>query len=456
MAYRSRRVRKVGLPPKGELMVLRWASLALVLLWSASVSAQVSLTSDLGAPKVNARVDVSQMYTLDNVTDRHLNYSEVRGVLDATSPFGLKKLELHIDLRGRLGWNAQTRNRYRITHAYVQYGSAKERWFLGLGRMNLTQLLNAQIDGVQAGFRIAEGAVGLIFAGLLPHPVTRELDVDFSGAGLGYQQRSKSFNSSGGLMLQMYKFELDRVFLSERVLLRHGRAFTAQAQVVVDFLAPSGAIAEQIDVTNANLTLRYAPSRAIDFTLTGSHVHSILPNLWWEDWIAQERVRRGFTIDGPAPVGSRRSNARLTTNLHFGALSPYVALRYDHRHEDAKDGYEGMAGLKLGYALGYLNLFGAYRSYFGAENILGAVQGGVEIVGGLNLDAGFSALMVRPQTEGASRRPLYDANASLWFDFGAVSEVLKGIYTLGMYQAFVDDDLIYHMAFVRLGYRFRS
>ncbi len=410
------------------------------LLMVAGAGANVEVTTNV-APEVETRlellVDVSQLVTDDSVTDVHRLFTDLRLRTEAVDLFGLKDLSFSFDGRGRLTEDGISPSRYDLNRAFFQYGR-DEQWSVGLGRIPIIEIGTAQVDGARVAFGLADGLTTSLFGGLIPHPITAAFNADFAGGGAAYSYRSSLIDNAGGLNAQLYRGKLDRLYASERLYLAFGRTLSLFANGVVDFAAPGG-----VDVSNALATVRYRPASFVDFSLTGSHVHSILPNKWWQDWIEQERARLGFSLDGPLPVGSRRTSARLVTNFHIlGAVSPYLSGRYDVRHEDGAQGWEGRGGVKLvSPTLGYADLYGAYRDYFGTRYQTGGLQAGFEGLTWLGADAGFSVL--NAQAVGV----IYDVNAMLWGQLGPVR-------LTAMYQAFIEPDLFYQLFFVRLGYRF--
>jgi hypothetical protein len=239
---------------------------------------------------------------------------------------------------------------------------------------------------------------------------------------------------------------------------------------VIDFVTPSGFLGdlsstpresqtmiERIDLTQGLATLRYRPSAAIDFSWSATHAHAILPNKWWQDWTSAERARLGFTVDGNAPLGSRRTSARMITNVHVTSeLTPYVVVRYDRRHEDHADGYETQAGIKYAdFSFGYVDVSGAYRRHFEATNQLASMQVGLDLAEGVNLDAGVTALRTTPDS-GEAAMMLYDLNAAASLELSAIDPSLQGIRLLGMVQTFVDPEMLFHVLYLRVGYRFRG
>ena len=392
-----------------------------------------------------ARLDVTQLVSDDSVTDRHLVYTDRRATADL--PGGrARPLALHADVLGRISANDAGPSRYDVSRLYLEYGDPAA-WTISAGRIGVESVNQTLVDGARFKLALADDAHVEAFAGAMPHPIRRTVTLDFFNFGAGYQVRGKAVGHGGGFALQLYRGEVDRAFVTEGASLRLGAVATLFSRVVVDVVSQGG-----VDLSQAYLTLRLRPTALFDVSVTGSHVHALLPNRWWQDWVEQERARLGFSLDGPLPVGSRRSTARVVGNLHFGDLSPYVALRYDHRHEDARHGYEGRAGLKYARrGLGYLDLYGAHRRSFDAQHQLLGLQLGLTVVEGVELDAGAGALRLTPPEGGPTW--LFDVNATAWLDLGTFAPALRRAFVLGMYQAFIEPDVLFQVVIARIGYR---
>ena len=422
----------------------------------------------LGAEEstIDTRVDLSQIYTGDSETDRHISFNQLRSTLDTS--FG--SFEFHLDGRGRLSYEGTRETEEEITRLYFQYGHDKDRGRLALGRQTVASAASARLDGILGALRLSNSLVLDAFAGLMPHPVTGDFNADFATCGIGYRLRDKTIQNLGGLVFQTYDFELDRVYLSERLLWNPGPQWTVFAFAIVDFFSPRGILAdlvddpsgdpsgvERIDLINGQVMVRYRPSRRGDLRLNLSHHHTILPSVWWRDWLERERERRGFIVDGEDPIGTRKSSARLTGTLHIGRfLSPYLIARYDHRHNDDRPGYEGRAGLKANLGgTGFADVFYSYRRHFIADNHLVSARGGFDLLPAVTLDAGAAALFSRP-LESDRGDMFYDLEVSLWIDLGRTTKSLKGVLVLLQYQAFFDPGMVYHLGHARLVYRYRS
>ena len=430
----------------------------LVVFSSPSAKAQLSVASDAPQDAVRARILVSEFFTADSVTGRNLNRADLRLVFDASTQT-TNSTELHVDGRARFALDNHSQKQRDVTHLFVLQRLGRLR--LGLGRINVLFANASQIDGAYVGVRTQESVEVGGFFGLAPHPITGALDSRFQVVGAGYQARASEFNHSGAARLQLYRGEGDRLALSEQVFWRASAQTRLFGRVVFDLLKPSLANETSLDamgLTNVFFSASHRASQVLRFRLGASHVHTLVPNRWWADWVEEERARLGFSLDGPLPAGSRRSNARLATNFHLSSLAtPYVALRYDYRHEDQASGYETRGGLKLNSVeVGYLDLFLAQRDYFGRAQQLGGLQSTLFLSPYVQLDAGMMALHLNSFTDFDRGGMLYDLNAGLWADLGQVSEDLRGVRVYGTYQAFIDPEMTFHTFFLRLSYNYAS
>lgn len=417
------------------------------------------------------------MYSLDDATDRHLSYSELRGSIDGRRDVAGGRVELHIDGRGRYTWTDVSTNRLDLTRANVVFGAADAGWSVALGRMSVDAVASARVDGASVDVRLIPELHLIAFGGLMPHPVDGSPNVDFLSFGVGYDARHASIEHAGGVALNLYKGGLDRLYATERFYWRISPMWQLHGFMILDFVGVSGLLGDlallppdqqsslqKIDLTSADLTLRFAPLKQLDFALSGSHNHTLLPNLWWQDFIAEERVRRGFVLDGPQPVGTRRTNARLVMNVHITpSVTPYIRGRFDARFEDGKKGYEGAVGLKLDDVdLGYIDISGTVRSLFGNENELVGLAAGTSFANALGLDVTVNGLRVvlapDPNNAAASAGPqlLLDVGASAWLDMKVLAPALGDLRLMATYQAFIASDLTFQAGFVRIGYRFRD
>lgn len=440
---------------------------------SPTSTAEVQL-GDSG--KTDARFDFSQLYTDDNLTRKHLSYSQIRSRIAATNPFGLEMTELHIDGRYRYGWTPATDDLGELHRLSLQYGNRKTDWMVAIGRQVIAPMAGARVDGAYVGVRIGESMQTGVFGGLMPHPLSGAIDTRFTTAGTAYDYRSKTTNHGGGLTLQMFRGVPDRLYLNERIYLRLGAAWMVYVQTLVDFLAPRGILEELgvtnkgeqlrldgLDITNAQLRLRYKHAALFDVSLTGTHVHTVLPNRWWTNKIQQERARLGFVVDGFDPIGTRRSMATLATNVHLGrALTPYFVVRYDRRHGQGganslgDNGYEARPGLKMLLAgTGYLDVHYSYHQYFTTQNNRLSVSYGQDLIDQLSVDAGFTAMHSEPPHPGEAMW-LFDLYASLVARLGLMHDALRGIDAMVQYQGFFDEEMIYHLLFLRLAYRYQD
>lgn len=413
--------------------------------------------------KAEARLDLTQLVSDDSVTNRHLIYTDLRATADVSLDWE-RPLALHTDVRARISANDVGPSRYDITRLYLEYGDPK-KWAVAAGRISIDPVNQTLVDGARFTLGLTPGTHFEVFGGAMPHPILRTFNLDFLNFGAGYQSNSKTLNHGGGVSAQLYQGKLDRLFVTESAYARLSPTLSLFGRMVLDLVSQEGIIGqlkdtpadeqgaiEQVDVSQAYLTLKYRPAGFVDVSVSGSHVHTLLPNLWWQDWVDRERARLGFSLDGPLPVGTRRSTARVVSNLHFGPASPYLALRYDHRHEDGANGYEGRLGVKLARrGLGYVDAYGAHRKAFDAQHQLLGVQLGWTILEGVNLDAGAGALRVTaPQGEASW---LFDVNTTAWVDLGTFSPSLRKVFVLGMYQAFIEPEVLYQVVTARLGYR---
>lgn len=439
----------------------------------APAKAAAAVASDEGAgssPALDGRVDMSELYTFDDMTSRHISYSELRGLLDATTDTGPFDGSVHVDARLRHAWNDQSVRDDNVSRLYLQLGDEESAWSVIGGRHYVNAITATAVDGVSVSRRIAAGWHALVFGGLRPHPLSTAVDPRFTTAGVAYERRDKDVTHAGGLAVQGFSGQLDRAYLSERAYVKFGPAWLGYAQGVVDFLAPAGVIDDLhlrqrsrndavhgLDLTQAQAQLRYRQIELVDLSLVVSHAHTIVPNRWWQDWLRHEREIRGFAVDSNDAVGTRRSTATLTTNLHASrALTPYVVLRYDVRHSDRQQGYEARPGLKWAFgAAGYLDVSVSQRQYFGVTHQQGAATLGLDLSRQVSFELGGSVM--RQERPAAPAAPaalwLYDAGAMVRFGLGAVASELEDLELLAQYQGFLDDQMLFHLMMVRLGYR---
>lgn len=452
----------------GRLLLVAFVALAPARGWAQDAAASASASVGVATSSATeAQLMVTQLYTDDDLTARHLSFTEVRGLLHTSRLFGVDHLGLVFDGRFRKGWTDETANLGDVLRAYVQLGDDSTLLRLAVGRLALSHVGGARVDGAQVGLRLGN-TVASLFGGLAPHPFTGAIDPDFLTGGLGYDFRAPDLNHGGGAAVQLYQGGLDRLYLAERFYTMFGPDWLLFGSVVVDLLSPRGLIGdlarkpaeeqgaiERLDLTQAHLMVRWRPTRLIDFTLSGNHFHTIIPNRWWADFVEQERARRGFVIDGFDPLGTRRSSARLVTNLHLNdVLTPYLSLRYDRRHLDPAQGYEVTLGLKLlPGTVSYADLSATQRRFFEAENQLVSMSVGTVLLDLITFDAQASAMRTRALAGG---------DPILLFDFGATAGVdltgvgLTGVRAMVAYQGFLEPEIGYHVVFAQLGYRFRG
>jgi len=406
------------------------------------------------------RLEVGELLASDPVPSMRLSYTEVRAAGASTGMLGLDEAELQLDARRRQGWTAVSPDQTWVSRLFLRYGGERAGWLTRLGRQVVGAAAGAPVDGAWAGLTGADWEVGF-FGGLRPHPLTTDVDARFATGGLSYEVRGRELNHAGGVVAQLYRGQLDRVYVSERGFLALGRALTAYASATVDFLSPDGAVTLRgpagLDLTNGQARLRYRPEAPLDVTLALGHFHTILPYLWWDDWLAAERARRGIVTDGLEPVGTRQSNATLTVNVPVArAVTPYVVARYDARHTDGAYGYELRPGLKVLVGdNGYLNAFYAYRRYFSTLAQQGGLDLGLDLTRFVALDASATAFWLRPLAGGAGSR-LVDLSAGVRVGLGAVAGPLDDLDVMSQYQGLVDGGSVTHIGWVRLTYRYRE
>lgn len=434
-------------------MKLRGLLVGALGLLMASPSRATAQELEVLRELVDARIDLSQLYATSNASARDLAFTQVRLLGDVITPIGSAWLELHADGIAQIPWSDLTTGRQDVTRLFVQLDGPDRKWFATLGRMMIEPVNSVRVDGARLGLKLADGLYLSTFGGLGPHPIHGEPNTDFIVAGGAYDFRAKTFAHSGGVALQLYRGAPDRLFFSERFSFVPDRRIAIFGSATLDGISADG-----LDLTNAYLSTRWSPLMALSFTLHGSHTHALLPNLWWTDWVEEQRQRLGFSIDGPLPVGSRRSSGSLTMDLTLTpGLTTYVSGRYDHRHESASHGGEARGGVKLqSIALGYLELSGTFRRYFDAENIIASVQGGFDLLDGLSVDLGGGVLFLDAYDPTFAKDVLVDLNATLWLELDLLHEALEGTRLLGQYQAFLDGEALLQTVFVTLAYRYRS
>ena len=370
------------------------------------------------------------------------------------------------DVRARVGERGVSPRRYDVSRLYLRYGRP-ERLAVDLGRMAVTELAGAQVDGARLTFGVADQVSLSVFGGLLPHPIERSVGTDFVGWGVGYSVRSASANHAGGIMGQLYRGRIDRIFVVERFVFQLGPAWTWFGLATIDLVGASGllgeledkpsdeqAALERVDLTHGFMQVRFRPSGFFDLSANASHVHTLLPRTWWQDWVESERVRLGFAVDGPQPVGTRRTTGRAVANVHWGMANPYLEGRYDVRHEDGKTGFGGRAGFKLNpLSFGYVDLFGEYRRQFESDQKLAGLRMGAFFIEGLSIDLTATVLNNRPAEDGSEARWLGEGSGALTWGLETLAPELSGISVVALYQVFIETDIVQHFAFAQLGYR---
>jgi hypothetical protein len=439
----------------------------------------VTATADLGpspkagpgtAGKVDARLTLTELYSLDNQTRQNLSYGEGRAVLDTEELFFVPKLELHADGRFRHGWTDITGERRDIDRLFVKYGD-RASWSVAFGRQPIVPLLGAQIDGVTAGLGIAEGLGVLVFGGLRPHPLTGNLDSRFRTLGVGYDAHDKATNHAGGLGVDWFGDNLDRLYLSERGYLRLAEAWTLYGQAVVDLMSPQGILDETrltqatkdsatdgLDLTNGMLRLRYQARGIADVSLSTLYLHAIVPTKWWWDWIAAERAKRGFSADELDNVGTRRGSVTSDVNLRFSqTVVPHLSLRADRRFADQENGWEGRPGVKVMLsAWGYADVSYSYRRYYdeAINNQLSATFG-ADFTRDLGVEVSTSAMHTRKRG-GLQTEMLYDVGGFVRTGLGLIHDSLADLDFMAQYQGFIDPEMVFHLFFARVSYRFKG
>jgi hypothetical protein len=476
---------------------MRWTAVvpaACVALWAAGARAQdppaipATATSDAtpsspvvvetnvrapggDVPPTEIRLDIGQLYSLDDLTTRHDSFTDLRGTLDGHREAGETRFEMHFDGRIRKPWTDVTPEQSYVTRAYATVGGADRGWTIGVGRQTIGPLNMAQVDGASFDLGVKDDLHLTVFGGAMPDPIDNTITKNFTIAGFGYESRSMEFHQMGGFAADLYKGSLDRAYLTERIFWLPSRMWNMHAFALVDLFAPRGFIqdllstgaamnmpsaVDKIDLTSAHLTIMFRPTNMFDMSLYGAHNHTILPHLWWIDYLAQERARLGFVLDGLEPVGTRRSTARLVANVHITPfITPYAVARTDYRHEDHAKAYEGTGGLKIDLPdIGYADASGSVRDFFGTKNQLAALSIGTNFGTALGVDA--SATAMRVQAPNTGRELLYDLGGTVWLDMKAIFKPLGDFRLMGTYQAFIQPDITFQVMMVRVGYRFRD
>lgn len=406
---------------------------------AAQLSASTSTT-------FQARIDLSEVYSSDDQTSRHVSFTEARALLDSRRLLGVEHLELHFDGRVRKTWTDIIEDRFELSRGYLQLGGDDTLLRLAVGRIAIASVASARVDGGQLAFSFDPRLSVGIFGGTSPHPFTGAFDRRFLIFGSGYEWRSSFVNNAGGGAVQLFSGALDRVYATERVYWVLSPEWMIFGLGIADFVpAP--------DLTNGNVSVRFRPSSMFDVSVSAMHFHAIVPNLWWRDWILEERLRRGFVVDGEDPLGTQRTGVRVVTNLHAtSAITPYAIGRWDRRHEDAADAYEAQLGVKYDAAeLGFLDVSATERRSFDADARLASLTLSVQAAEAIMIDVQGTMMKTTSHLDRSSLM-LWDVGGSLWFDCRALSADLSGLRLLGQYQAFIDPLLTYHVVFARLSW----
>jgi hypothetical protein len=415
---------------------------------------------------IKGRVRIAQLFSDDLDTANHLSFTDLRLNLDAAGLF-VDGLGLLVDGRWRFGWTDATRDRGDISRLLARFAGGNA-WSFALGRQVIMPAFGARVDGARIDYDFGKTRIG-VFGGLKPHPITADLDLDFATAGVVYDSRDETVNHAGGMVIDTYKDRADRLYFTERAYVRLQDHWSLSGHVVVDLLAPRGIVDELklrqtprddfvggLDLTSASLRLRYRNRETFGVSVSGVHMHTILPNAWWRDRLAEERARRGFVVDGVDPVGTRRSSVRWSGDLYLiPGVTPYVKLRYDRRHNDAADAWEGQPGIKLNFDReAWIDAHYSWRQYFNVNNKRVSLSSGVALLDRSNFEAHAAFLYSRPrgQPEGEE---LFEFGGTLRVGLGDLAELLGGMDLLAQYQGFIDPVTVSHVFFVQLGYRVR-
>lgn len=448
--------------------VARWpiSLLGLAILFlPGRLAAQLSLQSSPGrTPKMDLRASILHGYTDDNLTNRHNNYSDFRISLDTED-----KVAVHGDILVRRSWNERMEHRLQASRLNLEWTSVERRWSVAAGRLLVRSVDDGQVDGAHASFALNSATRVSIFGGLRPHPIDQRLSAKFLTGGAGYEHRSGHLNLAGGLQLQLYEGSIDRLLFSNRWFVNLGRGAQFFGHATVDFFGASGILgalqdmapnaqsdAERFDLPSAQLGVSLRPIASVRIRATANHTHTLLSRLWWQDWIAEERARLGFQLDGPEPVGTRRSTLRLQATWRPSRhIAPYAEVRSDFRHNDAQRGETVRGGLKLTpNANGYFDISMHWRNYFGTRQWMGQASAAYELHQILQAEASASALRLFPESHDPMM--LYDASAGLYLSPVSLENALGSLQLGCHYQGFIDDTMVLHAGFVRVLYRFRT
>ena len=428
------------------------AAMAFAAEPAAEVTGAAPAPADAPGTSVHARLDLSQLVAGDDLTGQRTSYTDLRLVADAARSTG-PRLSFRLDGRGRKSWTELAADRLSVTEAYLRYGGEGDAWRATAGRQLIRAVASAEVDGVGVEKTLGEGSSAVAFGGFLPHPLTGDPNLDFIGAGAGYERRTESANHAGGALVSLYRGGLDRFYLTQSSYLTLSQQVVASGFAIVDVAAPSGLFGPGPDLTTLSALVRYRPVRSFDSTLSVNHNHTLVPSRWWRDWLYEQRRLQGFTLDGDEPVGTRVTSARWTNVLWASReTAPYLRLRYDVRHTEAARGYEAAAGVKWRPRLGYADASLSYRRFFGAEAQLATVQLGFD-QRSWGAEGGASLLRSRPLDKDEAAFS-FEGHAFAWVELGELLASAKGVRALVEYQAFVQSQTTYQVGLAQLGYRF--
>jgi len=405
--------------------------------------------------EVHGRIDLSHTLSADNETVLNYSYTDLRVALDGTRLTGAG-LSFRVDGRGRYSWTGLADHRLMLTDAWIRKGDAESAWRFTLGRQTVRAVGSAQVDGLAVEHSLSPRIRAVAFAGLMPHPVTSVPTLDFTTAGAGYELLAPGVQHGGGLAVSLFRFGLDRIYLTERATVVFSPALVLTAFAIADLAQPQGLVplsgTTGLDLTSALLLLRLRPSSMLDISLSASHQHTILPSLWWAEWINEELRRRGFVIDGQEPVGTRITSTRLTLNVPVTrSVVPFVRARFDVRHTETATGFEALAGVKVRPGRLFVLAQGGYRRYFDAKSPTAGLEGGYEGEGGGG-QVGATGLL-RSTLSGANPHAVLEVHGMLWLELAPFAPPLKGVILSGQYQGLLDSGFLYHAGFVQFGYR---
>lgn len=418
----------------------------------------VSLTSNEEKPAFRARgrFDLSHTVSDDDLTARHYSFTDLRVKTDESNVLG--DTSFRLDGRARKSWTELASDRLSVTDLYLRYGE-HGRWRVTGGRQVVRDVGSAQVDGLSVEHQLTEATHGAAFAGLMPSPLTGALNTDFLTAGLGYGRLAVADNHSGGLVLSTYRGGADRLYLSQQSTASFGSTWLLSGFARVDLFAPRAYSAADpnppaslgVDPTQLYGLVRYRPVRRFTSALTLSHYHTILPGLWWTDWIAEQRRLRGFSLEGEP--GTRVSGARWTNTFEVTPqLGPYVRLRADHRHTGPANGYEGMLGLKWRPGDAFVDGHYAYRSFFNGPSHVASLTAGYDR-SGYGAEAGGTAMTMKPFSK-TEWMPAYDLYGTAWVGWKELGGGPGELRFSVQYQLFIDKASVFHVVMTQLGYHF--